>query len=538
MNLTRRGATLSKPAKPSRLALGVVAVLAFSGQLAHSANLLINPGFEADPAGQTQVLVGWQTYGQNSYSETSATIAHSGTNYYKVYQAFSSSANSNGIYQDHISGPGTVYSAGGWAYTSSSDTLGGQNVGWVEVTSREASGNILALYRSALITTNLIATGQFPKNTWVYLPITNQYDPGTLAITNTTSALTAPARTSFVRYRIVFQGDAQNSAGSLYFDDLELVQTAGAPYGNWNIVWSDEFNGSSINPGVWTFDIGTGSGGWGNNELEYYTSRTNNAFVSGGLLHLVARQESYAGSSYTSARMKTQGLYSKTYGRFEFRARLPQGLGFWPALWMLGTNITSVGWPACGEIDVMENKGAYPTNVQGSLHSGSDETKVYTLPGGSVTNFHIYLLEWTTNAINWFVDGLLYETQTNWSSSIGPYPAPFDRPFFLIMNLAVGGNYLGNPSTNAINANSTFPAEVQVDYLRIYDQTAPLQISVTRSNGNVLLTWPTNIVCHLQMQTNSAGTGLTGNWVDLPGTTSPLLAAPTNACAFYRLASP
>src|SRR4029077_3223858 len=190
------------------------------------------------------------------------------------------------------------------------------------------------------------------------------------------------------------------------------------------------FNGSSINPGVWTFD--TGAGGWGNNELEYYTNRSTDAFVSGGLPHIRAPQESHNGSSYTSARMKSEGLFSQTYGRFEFRARLPAGVGFWPALWLLGTNISSVGWPGCGEVDIVENKGSALTNVQGSLHSGSDETQVYTLPNGSVTNFHTYVLDWTTNAFAWYVDGVPYETQTNWTSSIGSYPAPFNHPFFII----------------------------------------------------------------------------------------------------------
>ena len=532
-----RGLSMRPPLLAS-IFLWIFLVSISSCSTAQSANLLINPGFEADPLAPSQALTSWNLYGPNNYRQTNAAIAHSGTYFYKVYQGFTASVNYTGIYQDHIAGPGAVYSGGGWGYTSSADTLAGQNVGWIEITFRDAGGSILALYRSTLITTNLISTGQFPKSSWVYLPITNQYDPGTFTITNTISALVAPARTSFVRYQIVFQGDSHFSTGSLYFDDLDLEQVGGAPYGNWNLTWSDEFNGSVINPSVWTFDIGTGSGGWGNNELEYYTSRPTNAFVSGGLLHIVARQESYNGSSYTSARMKTQGLYSKTRGRFEFRARMPQGIGFWPALWMLGTNITSVGWPNCGEIDVLENNGAYPANVQGSLHSGSDETKVYTLPGDSVTNFHSYLLEWTSNAINWFVDGLLYETQTNWSSSIGPYPAPFDRPFFILMNLAIGGNYVGNPSAGTINANSSFPAELQVDYVRIYEQTAPLQLSVTLSNANLVLSWPTNIICHLQSQNNSASGGLTGDWLDLPAATSPFLATPTNAVGFYRLASP
>jgi beta-glucanase (GH16 family) len=324
----------------------------------------------------------------------------------------------------------------------------------------------------------------------------------------------------------------------VYFDDLALTQLSVSAYGNWNITWSDEFEGSSINPAVWTFDLGNGSGGWGNSEREYYTSRPQNAVVSGGLLHIIARQESFGGSSYTSARLKTQGLFSKTRGRFEFRAKLPQGAGFWPALWLLGTNIISVGWPACGEINVVENKGSNPGTIQGSLHSGSDETQTYNLPGRSVTNFHSYLLEWTTNTFNWFVDGLLYQTQTGWSSSLGAYPAPFDRPFFIIMNLAIGGSYLGYPTTNTINAGTSFPAEMQVDYVRIYEQTGPLQIAAFRTNAAVILTWPTNIICHLQMQTNSVAGDLASPWLDVAGAASPFVAPLANRTAFYRLASP
>ena len=478
----------------ARLWLVSVAGLLLPCASAAATNLLFNPGFEVDVAGQAQSLPGWQTFGANNYSLNGPSTAHSGTNCYKVYQAFTGAGNYTGIYQDQASGPGAVYAAGGWAYTKATDAPAGQDAAWIEVTFRDATGNMLALYRSVVMTTNQLAGGQFPKNTWVYLPITNQYNPLTYTLTNTTANLTAPANTSFVRFQIVFQGDANNSNGSMYFDDLSLTPTAGAPYGNWNLVWSDEFNGTAINPKVWTYDTGTGTSGWGNSELEYYTSRATNAFVSGGVLHLVARQESYSGASYTSARLKTQGLYTKTYGRFEFRARLPQGVGFWPALWLLGANITSVSWPACGEIDVMENAGGALTNVQGSLHSGSDETKVYTFPNDSVTNFHTYLLEWTTNAFNWFVDGLLYQTQTNWSSTLGAYPAPFNQPCFLIMNLAVGGSYVGNPTPATINANSIFPGEMQVDYVRIYDLTAPLQLAISRLVTGARLSWPTNIV--------------------------------------------
>jgi beta-glucanase (GH16 family) len=313
---------------------------------------------------------------------------------------------------------------------------------------------------------------------------------------------------------------------------------------DWNIVWSDEFNGSAINSANWQFEIGNNSG-WGNNELEYYTSRPQNAYVTNGLLHLVAQKESYLGFNYTSARIKSQALFAKQYGRFEFRARLPAGLGYWPALWMLGADISSVGWPACGEIDVLEAKGAVPTQVQGSIHYSDasnhrlSSTAVYTLPGGgSVTNFHSYLLEWSTNSIRWYVDSLLYGTQTNWSSSTGPYPAPFSQPFFLIMNLAVGGNYLSNPTPSDINSNTPFPGEVQVDYVRVYDLTAPLAITPTRSTNGVILSWPTNIVCHLQGQTN--GAGISTNWADVPAASNPFLVpfSAVQGGAFYRLVSP
>ena len=284
-----------------------------------------------------------------------------------------------------------------------------------------------------------------------------------------------------------------------------LCRTA---YGDWTNVWSDEFNGTSVDTSKWTYD--TGGGGWGNNELEFYTSRTNNAYVAGGALHIRAQIENTnsAGTTYryTSARMKTQGLFWKTYGWIEFRAKLPQGVGFWPATWMLGTNIASagVGWPKCGEIDVMENKGTDAITLGGTIHydsGGSDvyQTQSYNLPtpGDSVTNFHTYAIQWFTNSIVWLVDNVSVKTWTNWTSSLGPFPAPFDRPFFLLMNLAVGGNYVGNPSTNSINPY--MPGEMQVDYVRIYDFVLPVVppamptgLTATPGGSQVALNWNTS----------------------------------------------
>jgi beta-glucanase (GH16 family) len=504
-------------------------------------SILTNPGFELDTS---EAVVGWNTFGSNVYSLTSATLAHSGFNYLKVYQQFNGSVNYSGVYQDNLSGSGAVYAADGWAYTLSSDVLAGQNEAWIEVTFRDASANVLALYRSALVTTNAIATNAIatnaiatsalPKSAWINLPVTNQYDPEAGIVTNHTSALIAPAGTSFVRYQVAFQGDAAGSRGSVYFDDLNLTQTAGALQGDWNIVWSDEFDGASINSNIWTYDLGNNSG-WGNNELEYYTGSTQNSYVSNGFLHIVALRQFLAGYSYTSARMKTEGLFSAKYGRIAFRASLPSGVGFWPALWMLGDDIGSVGWPQCGEIDVMENKGGVQTNVQGSLHSGSDETAVFTLPVGSASNFHVYVLEWFTNAISWYVDGLRYETQTNWSDSAGPYPTPFNQPFFILMNLAVGGKYVGSPSTNTINSGSDFPGQMLVDYVRLYNQTEPLQLAGTVAGGKLSLTWQTNIVCHLESATNLSTPAV---WTNVTGAIPPFSAVPLSTASFYRLVSP
>jgi beta-glucanase (GH16 family) len=521
-------------------------ILALAALPLRAANVLSNPGFETGDLG------GWTTYGANTYVLNNPSIAHSGSNYFKVYQAFSGAINYNGIYQDNISGPGVVYSADGWAYTLSSDALAGQNVAWIEVTFRDVSGNILALYRSALVTTNAIASGAFPENTWIDLQVTNQYNPNTFVITNTVSSLVAPAGTSFVRYQIVFQGDQYYSGGSMYFDDLTLNQTSATAYGqDWNIVWSDEFNGNSLNTTNWTYDTGNGCPslcGWGNEELEYYTSSTQNVNVTNGLLHIVALEQSMGGENYTSGRIKSVGLFYTTYGRFEWRARLPQGIGFWPALWMLPENSPYGGWPNSGEIDVMENNGNIPNQEGGTIHYGGANGKdtytgaTYTfLDGDSVTNFHTYLLEWSTNAINWYVDGHLYENQTNWWSNVGtststyPYPAPFNQPFYILMNLAIGGQYLGNPSPASINTN--LPGEMDVDYVRVYEQTTPLEISAAESAGNVTLSWPSNIVCHLQSNTNLL---LPVSWSDVSGSTNPFVVAPAsgNASVFYRLESP
>ncbi len=220
----------------------------------------------------------------------------------------------------------------------------------------------------------------------------------------------------------------------------------------------------------WTNDFG--AGGWGNSELQYYTARTNNVRIESGHLVIEARKENFAGASYTSARLKTQGKVSWTYGRIEARLKVPRGLGLWPAFWMLGTNFPSAGWPACGEIDIMENIGREPARVHGTVHGPgySGNTGIggaWSLPGGVAfaDDFHVFAIEWTTNLIKWFVDGAQY-------ASVNPERLPggaswvFNRPQFLLLNVAVGGNWPGNP-----DATTVFPQRLLVDYVRVYAPT-------------------------------------------------------------------
>ena len=232
-------------------------------------------------------------------------------------------------------------------------------------------------------------------------------------------------------------------------------------------IWADEFNGaanSAPDPAKWTYDLG--AGGWGNQELETYTNLPQNVFVDGAG-HLIIRAER-SGSTYTSARLKTQGKFSAQYGTIEARIRLPFGQGIWPAFWMLGANITTAGWPQCGEIDIMENIGREPSINHGSAHGpgysgGSSITGLFTLSGGArlSDDFHTFAIQWAPGTIKFFVDGNIYKTVTVASLPAGASWV-FDNPFFLILNVAVGGNWPGGP-----DATTTFPQQMMVDYVRV-----------------------------------------------------------------------
>jgi beta-glucanase (GH16 family) len=248
------------------------------------------------------------------------------------------------------------------------------------------------------------------------------------------------------------------------------------PGAQWTLVWSDDFdgaNGSAPDPAKWTFE--TGGGGWGNNELEYYTNRPQNARIQNGNLVITAIQESYAGPdgvtrNYTSARLKTVGKFEQAYGRFEARIKIPYGQGIWPAFWMLGNNIGPVGWPTCGEVDIMENIGKEASTVHGTIHgpgySGAHGIgSPYSLPSGNFSDdYHIFAVEWEPKAIRFYVDGSLYATRTPTDLPSGTTWV-YDHPFFVILNLAVGGYWPGNPDKTTV-----FPQTMLVDYVRVYNR--------------------------------------------------------------------
>lgn len=259
----------------------------------------------------------------------------------------------------------------------------------------------------------------------------------------------------------------------------------------WNLVWSEEFNGSSLDKTKWQYQIGNGFwngdtwiSGWGNNESEYYTDREKNVAVKDGKLIITAQNDNFDGEAggkkvnfpYTSGKIYTKDLYAKKYGRIEFRAKLPRGKGLWPALWLLPQKDIYGGWAASGEIDVVEGWGSNDKKLAGTLHYGetwpknTHTGKEYVFKNSSVTEFHDYVLEWLPGEIKWYVDGELYQVQNNWYAKHNneamsyTYPAPFDQEFYIILNLAVGGWFDGD-----INESTKFPATMEVDYVRVYD---------------------------------------------------------------------
>ena len=244
------------------------------------------------------------------------------------------------------------------------------------------------------------------------------------------------------------------------------------PERNFQLVWSDEFDGTSgdlPSSENWVFEIGTGVNGWGNQELQYYTDRTENIALDGrGNLVITALEESFQGSAYTSARITTQGKREFTYGRFEARLKTPFSQGLWPAFWMLGADINDNPWPAAGEIDIMELRGQQPSIMAGSIHGpgfsgGNAITENYSLIDGRFdTEFHVFAVEWGVDFIDFFVDDRLYQRLNSESLPEGS-DWVFNKDFFLLLNVAVGGTYVGSPSEN-----TRLPQTMIVDYVRVY----------------------------------------------------------------------
>jgi beta-glucanase (GH16 family) len=241
---------------------------------------------------------------------------------------------------------------------------------------------------------------------------------------------------------------------------------------NYKLVWEDNFNGSagqSPDATKWVYDIGIGPGndGWGNQELQYYTDRPENIALDGaGNLAITARSENFGGRGFTSARINTKGLFSQAYGRFEARIKMPWGPGIWPAFWMLGSNIDQVSWPQCGEIDIMEYRGQQPNRVHGSLHGpgysgGAAITKSYGFTDNRFdVDFHVFAVEWNEDYIDYYVDDTLYQRIKQQDV---PGTWVYNQPFFIILNLAVGGNYVGFPTPQ-----TPFPQTMLVDYVKVY----------------------------------------------------------------------
>ena len=271
--------------------------------------------------------------------------------------------------------------------------------------------------------------------------------------------------------------------------------TSNNPKG-WHLVWNDEFSGKQIDTNKWDFQIGTGSQygleGWGNNELQYY--RKENAFIKDGNLVLEARKENFEGCAYTSTRLRTvkddgTELFTKTYGRIEARIKMPKGNGIWPAFWLLPATTDYGVWASSGEIDILEAKGRLPNRVYGTVHFGQAwpgnkySGGMYKFPdGGMITGYHVYSLEWEPGILRWLVDGnVYYETSHWWSLGAGEsepyaYPAPFDKPFYILLNFALGGNYDGGVAPEDYD----LPAQMLVDWVRVYDKDEPYATNVKR----------------------------------------------------------
>lgn len=313
----------------------------------------------------------------------------------------------------------------------------------------DASGEIVTLDYSTEDSTAVAGSD--------YIAVTSGkliFQPGETSGVVKINILRNTAEKQDVFFRVIFS----NPVNSQITGTIITVKIINVDYAT--LVWSDEFNSALLNTATWNYE--QGAGGWGNNELQTYTSSTNNVHIDSGYLHITALNPS--ASYYTSGRITTQGKKDFTYGKIMIRARLPQGQGIWPALWMLGANFSAVSWPKCGEIDIMELLGHAPSVVYGALHWDSNghtsRVNSYTLGGSTFSSgFHVFSLVWTPNYLRWSVDD--HEFFSLSRSEVSAFP--FDLPQFFIFNIAVGGNWPGRP-----DQTTTFPQHLIIDYIRVY----------------------------------------------------------------------
>ncbi len=316
-----------------------------------------------------------------------------------------------------------------------------------------------------------------------YIPISGQlsFAPGETTKTLTVETITDEWREGNEKFNVklsnptnaeIFGGTA---IGTIRNDDTNLDKAEDGyitrtSYEGFESVWVDEFDGPEIDLDNWTFEIGNGQEGWGNNELEYYTDRPENASIQDGNLVIHATNVPWVGRQYTSARMITRDKKEFKFGRIDIRAKIPKTQGIWPALWMLGANFGEIGWPQCGEIDIMELVGHFPSIVHGTIHYGDDfpnnsfKGESFSIaPNTFDEEFHVFTLLWDLNRIAWYVDDIVYYEID--PTTLDGKPYPFNQDFFFLFNVAIGGNWPGNP-----DQTTEFPQEMIVDYIRVFQK--------------------------------------------------------------------
>jgi len=404
---------------------------------------------------------------------------------------------------------GTIDTAGSWAYYQGDDGAGSAVIedGTVKINvSQNGSGYSVQLLQGPLtLTKGSKYKVQFKAKADTEIPLTLKVggvgDVAWRAYVQEDKNLT----TEWATYEATFTMTQETNdnarfefwllnPGTYYIDDISLVKTGEVELleegiltevdedavESWELVWEDNFDGTSIDSSAWTFELGSpdwnGDGNpdrWGNNELQYY--QQDNASVSDGILTITAKEEQVKDMGttfdYTSTRMITKDKYEVQYGRMEIRAKLPIGQGIWPAIWMLGNDIDENPWPNCGEIDIMEYLGHKPSVVHGTIHgpesAGAGVGSGYTLETGQFNEeFHVFTIEWDADEIEFYVDEQLYHVANK--DEIGASDWVFDHPYFFIFNVAVGGNWPGNP-----DETTSFPQEMQIDYIKVYEDTNP-----------------------------------------------------------------